>query len=298
MAQRDSPHPSPRPYGGSRWARFFAGPTSVPIRARGLATCHNVTCHPDGSITSTAAGTATGVVLRAGPGVPLGDFLTQELPGIFGYFASAPQAAQLIGPAPTAPQNTVLGRLGLPASAPLTGPEAFAALLTSAPASPHAAPADPECLAMLAKLRAPATACVPAAVGILPAVEAPIALHNRVTVAAWLRAHRVQILTPDTANFDATAAACAAATLAILADTHQSGLLGLLPPGTRVLEICPEGCATGQVRALCAALGLPWSLFLATPPRYPVLEPLPFAAQALLSYEIPIASLRTALAAL
>ncbi len=157
---------------------------------------------------------------------------------------------------------------------------------------------EPESLEMLKRLRAAAAATVPCSVAMLPTAPQRFTLNNCASLSGFLRARRFTLVAPESTPSTATAALLARATLVLLADPGDAGLLGLCPPGTKVLEIAPEGWTTSHTRALCAALGLNWHLFLATPLSYPLLGTLPFGARTPLSYEVPLGALGQTLAAL
>ena len=169
-------------------------------------------------------------------------------------------------------------------------------MLAARAAQAHAAPADADYLALMALLRDPPAANVPAPVALLPAASGPqrFALRNRASLTAWLRARHFTLLDPEPRISRRPLPPwrkqrwCSSPTL-------QAGLLGLCPPETQVLEIAPEGWAGAKTRALCDALGLRWNLFLAEPPAYPVLRALPLGATCALSYEVKLAALGRAL---
>jgi hypothetical protein len=239
------------------------------------------------------ASPATAFAVPAGPDVPAGRFLSHILPGIHKFSAEMP-GAKLAGPALTPGQHDLLERLGWGGRyITLTTAMRFAALFTVTPGFDAAAFAS-----LLARLR-PAQATPPASMlAILPEGEQRFSLRNRSSLMAWFRARRVAVLPSEMVSFAARAEALAGAGQVFLADEAQAGLLGLCAPGTKVLELAPEGWVSGEVRAICEAAGLEWNLFLGTAPRYPVLQPPPFGAATALSYEIPIGPLGKTLAAL
>ncbi len=282
----------PVPHGGSKWAALYAGPRLAPApeTAGGFEIHENVELAPDGSI-SAATGPADPrrvYWLAGGPDISLGRFLSETLPGL-------PPDAPLVGGKLTQSQARILQVLGrLPNFQRLAAPQNFAAVLTAASAAGGAALA-----AVTAALRpAEIVPGAPSIVAILPAlggVGRKFALRNRASVAAWLRARRATLAAPDEAPFNVTAELLAAATLVLLADPEQTGLLGLLAPGTRVVEIAPEGWVSSTARSLCAAFGLKYDIFLAGPPSYPLMTALPFGAPAMMSYDVSIAQLHRAL---
>jgi hypothetical protein len=291
------------PYGGSRWGRFFAGPKTGEMRDYEITRHQNAVCLPDGTVRADAGGLAVEdaavFALAAGPAVTLGRFLTAALPGIAAALPDYPAAA-LAGAALTPAQRGVLARLGLVERyLPLGGPQGFAQVLSCGRLPERAAPVAERILPLMARLRAPAAMRVPCTVAVLPAMSGQrFALRNRASLSAWLRARRVVLLAPESEPFEDTAALLARATHVLLADARDAGLLGLCAPGAKVLEVAPEGWASGRVRALSEVFGLRWSLFLATPPSYALLRPPPFGAGAPLSYEIPIPALGQALSTL
>ena len=255
---------------------MFAGPRDITIRGREIIAHPNATCLPDGGIGQEEAASPpaheTVFPLAAGRCVALGDFCAAVLPGILAAHAVLARAAGLWGRRSHAAQHSVLARLGIAhAYRVLTEPASFATVLAARAAQDYAAPADADYLALMAALRDPPAANVPAPVAILPAAagQKRFALRNRASLAAWLRARHFTLLEPDTEDFAQTAPTLAQATLVLLAEPEQAGLLGLCPPETQVLEIAPEGWAGAKTRALCDALGLRWNLFLARSARLP-----------------------------
>ena len=301
LAERHYLRGKTRPLGGSARAFLYAGPRAITIRGREIIAHPNATCLPDGGIgldESTAPLVHETVFpLAAGRGVALGDFCASALPGILAAQPFWP-GSRLVGAALTPAQHSVLARLGIAhAYRVLTEPASFATVLAARAAQAYAAPADVDYLALMDLLRNPPAANVPAPVALLPAASGQkrFALRNRASLAAWLRARHFTLLEPDTEDFAQTASTLAQATLVLLAEPEQAGLLGLCPPETQVLEIAPEGWAGAKTRALCDALGLRWNLFLADPPAYPVLRALPLGASCALSYEVKLAALGRAL---
>lgn len=278
--------------GGSKWSRLFAGPPAAVLPGYRVNRFTSAICRPDGEVDffGDAGVEAQGAVfaLAAGPYVPLGQFIAARLPAILAALPDH-EGARLAGAALTAAQHGVLARLGLAQNyETLSAPCRFAeALVCRREAGDGAALAE-----LSRRLRDPPARDVPALAAILPDPAAErFSLRNRTSLAAWLRARGAALLDPDDDPFTQTAAAMARASALVIADPSQAGLLTLCPPGTQVLEIAPEGWAGTDIRSLCAALNLPWRLFLAPPPRYPLSEPLPFSALRVLSYEIPIAPL-------
>ena len=278
--------------GGSKWSRCFAGPRRISRPGYAVHSVASAVCRPDGNIDARSAAATvdagTAFPLAGGPAIPLGMFIAAQLPGILAALKLHPGAC-IAGAELTPVQGSVLTRLGLAqAYETLAAPRRFAEALIC-----HRAPGTgTELTALAARLCDPPTRDVPAIAAILPDPDTErFALRNRSSLAAWLRARRATLLNPDDDPFEHTAATLARASALVIADPSQAGLLTLCPPGTQILEIAPEGWAGTEIRSLCAALNLPWRLFLAPPPRYPLSEPLPFSALRVLSYEIPIAPL-------
>jgi hypothetical protein len=284
------------PYGGSKWAAYFGAPLQFSAPPSVLQRHEQAVCGVDGRLAEAVAAEAlpfTAFAVPAGPDVPAGRFLSHVLPGIDRFCLEVP-GARLAGPALTAGQHDLLERLGWQGRyLTLSAPARFAAVFTVTPGFDAAAFAS-----LVARLR-PAQAASPAhSLAILPAGEQRFSLRNRSSLTAWFRARRVAVLPAEMVSFAARAEALAGAGQVFLADASQAGLLGLCAPGTKVLELAPEGWVSGEVRAICEAAGLAWNLFLGTAPLYPVLQPPPFGAATALSYEIPIGPLGKTLASL
>lgn len=295
--------PRVKPFGGSKWAALFAGPRAAPLAPRSVQAQAPGYLQADGTI-------AGGVPEDAMPGgecvfwlptghhVPLGSLLTDILPSWRAAARDLPELP-LSGPAPSAAEAGLLAALDLQDRfLTVTAPCRFERLLAAAPLPPYVAPADDDALALMARLRPPAQPGAPAGVAILPRGTQRFWLRNQSSVAAWLRARRISVLDPDHDDFSHTAALLSAATLVLLADPGQAGLLAFCQPQTRIVELAPEGWAGARTRTLCAALGLTWRLFLGGPPTYPVSAPLPFGAPAPMAYELSILLLNKALSLL
>jgi hypothetical protein len=294
-----------RLHGGSKWGHLFCGPRGAPPREMETVLHLNAICLPDGSIAEVGDSEEGGEVfaetafpLRAGAGVTLGQFLAGALPGIMAQRASWP-SGRLACAAPTPQQRDILRRLGLlDGYVALAQPVRFRLVVGQAGTPPRPAPANPAMLAMLEQLRA-AGGHAARRIAILPNREREaLTLRNRASLTAWLRARRITVIDPEKMPFEATAAALAEASLLILADAAQAGLVGLCHAYTKVLEIAPEGFVGMTAREICHAQSIDWSLVLGSAPSYPLLQPLAFGARVPLSYEIPINVLHTALTAL
>jgi hypothetical protein len=287
--------PYEAPYGGSKWAGYFGAPLQYEAAPSVLQRHGHAVCGVDGHLAeaATEASPDTALAVQAGAAVPTGRFLSHVLPGISQFIAAEP-AGKLAGPALTFGQQEFLARLGwLEHYVQLTAPMRFAALYTATPGF------DAGVFATLAaELRPQAAPKQPHMLAILPGGYEKFSLRNRASLTAWMRARRIVLLPSELASFEARGAALAGAGLVFLADAAQAGLLGLCAPGTKVLELAPEGWVSGEVRAICTAAGLAWNLFLGTAPAYPVLAPASFGAMTALSYEIPIGPLGKTLAAL
>jgi len=291
------------PLGGSKWAPFFAGARAAPVAPRALELLEPGYLNADGTPAATppeAAETALAAAMGVptGGAVPLGTLLTDILPA-FAAAAPALPGVQLAGPAPSPAEAGLLAALGLSdAFVALPGPARAERLLVPAAPTPHAAPTDAAAMALLARLRPPAQPGAPAGLAILPHPGQRFSLRNQASVAAWLRARRIAVLDPDASDYAALAAQLGAATLVLIAEPAQAGLLALCQPGTRIVEIAAEGWAGARTRTLCAALDLPWWLFLGAPPSYPLSTALPFGAPTPMAFELSIAALNKALSLL
>jgi hypothetical protein len=120
-------------------------------------------------------------------------------------------------------------------------------------------------------------------------------LVNRASLTAWLRAKRFAVIEPERLKLPELIGYFAAAPLVLLADSRQAGLLGLCHPGTKILEIAPEGWLSAEAHYLSTVFGLDWRPFLAAPPSYPLRGTLPFGSLVPCSYEISIRELALAL---
>jgi len=276
------------PRGGSKWARQFGGPREVRVAGPGTVTLRNAWIDPDGGI-GAADGEVAGktvFALPAGGGVSLGQFLA-------GPLNLAPPEVALCGPALTARQTDVLARLGrLRDYIPVAAPMGFAGVMAAADATGCVPGAYVRPL--MDRLRGPRASG--GAIAILPARESErFCLANRASVAAWLRARRVEVVEPEGMRLAELAARLAGAEAVLLADAGQAGLLGLCHPGTKVLEVAPEGWLGGAARCLSAMFGLNWTPFLATAPSYTLQGGLPFGSLVACSYEIAIRALSEAM---
>ena len=284
------------PLGGSAWAKFFTGPKNIPICDFTPQAHPDAICLPDGavSLADTPADTRAEIALAlpAGPGISLAAFIGTSLPGVMAARIKW-DVRELVGPNPTPAQAVALERCVFNARhRVLHRPTRFSLLLTLPEPPENAAPVGQEFIALTARLHEPVESYVPFTLAILPPeANQKFTLGNRTSLLAWLRARRIELLTPESSPFEDTARLMARATRVLLLDPRQAALLGLCNPRTKVLEVAPEGWASGRARALCDALGLEWRIFLATPPFYPLLRPLPFGTITLLSYEVPIKSL-------
>jgi hypothetical protein len=301
-ARRPRP-PRIAPLGGSKWAPLFAGARQAPVAPRRLDLHAPGYLNADGSAASSAPETApielaAAMGLPTGGVLPLGTLLTDILPAVV-MAAQALPALQLAGPTPTAAEAGLLDALGLAgAFVALDGPARAERLLVPGAIPAHEAPTDAAALTLLARLRPPAQPGAPAGLALLPQPGQRFSLRNQASVSAWLRARRIAILDPDGGDYAPLAAQLGAATLVLIAEPAQAGLLALCQPGTRVVEIAPEGWARARIRTLCAALDLPWRLFLGAAPTYPVSTALPFGAPTAMAFELSIAALNKALSLL
>jgi hypothetical protein len=233
-------------------------------------------------------------MLEAGANVSLGRFLTGALALL------DPPAAELevCGAALTGQQGEVLRKLNLFSRySVLNAPTSFRTVIRASPAAESAVP-GPHIRGVAEKLRSGA-AMTDARIAILPARETErFSLANRASLNAWLRAKKVTVIEPETMALKTFSDTLAAASVLILADPDQAGLLGLCSPGAKILEIAPEGWLGAQARCVADIFGLAYTPFLATAPSYPLLGSIPFGARVPLAYEIPIRALARTLDAL
>lgn len=242
------------------------------------------TLHPDGQITphQPEAGLREQTVfaVAAGDASSIGQFLAG------GLSLALTLTHPICGPPLTPRQTDLLARLGrLRDYIPITQPQSFRAVLTPNPAAvlPLRQSAD-----RLRVAPAPQTDHI----AILPVRETEkFCLANRASVSAWLRARKFTIIDPETLLLADLLTRLASASLVLLADPRQAGLLGLCYPGCKILEIAPDGWLGAQARSLSTIFGLTWSAFIASPPTYPLRGALPFGSLVPCSYEIPIRDL-------
>jgi hypothetical protein len=273
------------PRGGSKWGHRFGWAKIVTVSGADVLRWEPATVHPDGTVTEGGPATETRdeivFSLAAGEKISLGRFLT-------GGLACVPEGAVCGGAALTPSQAEVMRRLGFFAGyITLSAPARFRAVLAAAAADVP----GPHIKGIADRLRRK-TPISGTAVAILPPRETEkFALTNRASLTAWLRARKITVIDPETMNLDALAECLAAAGIVVLADSEQSGLLGLCSPGAKILEIAPEGWLGVQARWLAEIFGLRWTAFFASAPGYPVVGELPFGALVPLSYDVPIRAL-------
>jgi hypothetical protein len=297
-AAESLPLPRVMPLGGSKWARFYAGPTAVAVTAPDLIALENTVIAADGGITSAeesleACATANNTPvfwLEAGERISLGQFLV----GASNIALQLPTYHRLAGPTLTARQTDVLARLGrLRDYAPITAPMSFHRVVFARFRA--GAVAGPVVRFVADQLRVGAEA-PGAPVAVLPVRQFErFGLVNRASLTAWLRAKRFVIVEPERVKLAETLELFAAAPVVLLADPRQAGLLGLCNPGTKVLEIAPEGWLDATGHYFSTLFGLYWQPFLACPPSYSLRGALPFGSLVPCSYEIPIRELALAL---
>ncbi len=301
-ARRPRP-PRVAPFGGSKWAAFFAGPREAPLARRPLQSQEPGYLQVDGTIAggvpeAAVAGGDAVFWMPTGNHMALGRLLTDILPAWRAASRDLP-ALPLSGPALSTAEAGLLAALDLQDRfLTMTTPCRFERLIAAETLPAHLAPADPDALALMERLRPPAQPGAPAGVAILPRGTHRFWLRNQSSVAAWLRARRIAVIDPDHDEFSHTASLLSAATLVLLAEPAQAGLLAFCQPQTRIVELAPEGWAGASTRTLCAALDLNWRLFLGGPPTYPLSAPLPFGAPAPMAYELSILLLNKALSLL
>jgi hypothetical protein len=291
--------PGVAPMGGSKWAASFCRDRVVVFRSAAAVGSENAVVHPDGRVAEATEGSIgrdeTVAALPAGEMVGLGQFLIGPL-NMLPPESAVPETwpPRFCGLPLTPRQTDVLARLGrLRGYVAIDSPQKFRRVL-HLPASPGVL-AVPVIRPLADLLRAPA---VPrsGAIAILPTRgHEKFALANRASLTAWLRAKRVAILDPETMRLADLAASLAAASLVILADPRQAGLLGLCHPGAKLIEIAPEGWLGVEGRLLSQGFGLEWLPFLAAAPSYTLRGALPFGSLVPCSYEISIRDLAHAL---
>jgi hypothetical protein len=290
--------PRMRPFGGSKWARFFAGPARAARVVHHASLHENAVLMPDGRL----AGAEMPVLktseenvfaVAAGPQMPLGLFLSAVLPALHRH-VPASFGYRLAGPQPAAAQWEILDRLGWGGRyITVTTPQRFAKILLTGTALDVVTYAP-----LMSRLRA-GPGALTGAVAILPDHTGQrFSLRNRASLVGWLRARHIPQLNPAALTFDSLAAALAGAKLVLLADPAQAGLLGLCHPGAMVLEIAPEGWVGSTTRAIAEGVGLNWQIFLGSAPTYPVTAPAAFGAMGAMGYDVAIGALGRALAAL
>jgi len=281
------------PAGGSKWAHCFAGPARAIASHGQIIHRAGAVVHPNGEVFDDGAASDerdTAVfALAAGEGISLGRFLAGPLAA--GFAAESGRRFEYCGARLSARQAEVLRKLGkADGYVQLQGPARFRSVITEIQGSPASA-VGPHMRALADRLRAPPGAG-DRRLAILPVRETErFSLTNRASLTAWLRAKKVEVVEPEAMPLDATAASLAAASLIILSDPEQAGLLGLCAPGAKILEIAPEGWLGATARCVCQIFGLNWTPFLANAPAYPLLTAIPFGARVPLSYDIPIRAL-------
>jgi hypothetical protein len=281
------------PAGGSKWAHCFAGPVRVTVSDGQIITRPGAVVHPNGEVSEDDPAReqveSDVFPLPAGDEISLGRFLGGPLAASIA--AGGGRQFNYCGVRLSLRQTEVLQKLGKAAGyVQLDVPARFRSVISQSPATPPNA-AGPHVRALADRLRAPAAARN-RRLAILPRRETErFSLTNRASLTAWLRAKKIEVIEPETMPLDATAAALAAASLILLADPGQSGLLSLCAPGAKILEIAPEGWLGANARCLCQIFDLQWIPFLANAPAYPLLAAIPFGARVPLSYDIPIRAL-------
>jgi hypothetical protein len=289
--------PPVRPLGGSKWAGFFAGSTSVRVGEAATTIVENALIHADGRVSDAddeaLAGEGGAVfVLDAGEAVSLGQFLT----GPLSIALERVESQRLAGPVLTPRQTDVLARLGrLRDYTPVTAPKSYQKVISAR--LPDGALPGPAVRLVADRLRQPAGA-PGSAIAVLPVRQFErFGLVNRASLTAWLRAKRFTVVEPERLKLAELVELFAAAPVVLLADPRQAGLLGLCHPGTKILEIAPEGWLGAAGHYFSTLFGLIWQPFLADPPSYPLRSALPFGSLVPCSYEIPIRELAAALQA-
>jgi hypothetical protein len=290
--------PQVQPLGGSKWARFYAGlplrraEPVIKIEMDAVIDADGRVSRPDESGEPLLSADETVFALEAGEGTSLGQFLS----GSLNIALQSPDLDHLAGPALSPRQTDVLARLGrLRGYVPVTAPRAFRRVI-SADFVPGTAP-GPSVRFVADKLRLPVQA-QGAAIAILPVRQFErFGLVNRASLTAWLRAKRFTVVEPERSKLSELLELFAAAPVVLLVDPRQVGLLGLCNPGTKIVEIAPEGWLSATGHYLSTMFGLAWQPFLAAAPSYPLRGALPFGSLVPCSYEISIRELALALRA-
>jgi hypothetical protein len=293
MSDQPSPHildlPPVQPEGGSKWARFYAGPRTATLATVEFLQVANAVVHPNGRVAqddpAVVEDDAAVFALLAGRAVTIGQFLTGPLAAAY----EAKRQAIFCGASLSPRQTEVMAKLGfLRGYVALNAARRFSEVTTAA--FTQGAP-GPYVRKLADSVRG-RPAGEPMRLAILPRREGEkFCLTNRASLTAWLRAKQVCVIEPETTRLSELQSLLARASLVILADPSQSGLLGLCAPGAKILEIAPEGWLGVDGRVMATLFGLEWSAFLAAPPSYPLQGALPFGSLVPCSYEVPIRDL-------
>jgi hypothetical protein len=288
--------PQLQPLGGSKWARFYTGAALrraepvINIQADSVIDALGRISRIDESPEPLLPADETVFSLEAGEGTALGQFLT----GPLNIALQSGDFDHLAGPALSPRQTDVLARLGrLRDYMAMTAPRAFRQVI-SVDFPTDSAP-GPAVRLVADRLRVPVQS-QSAAIAVLPVRQFErFALVNRASLTVWLRAKRFTVVEPERVKLSELLELFGAAPAVLLADPRQAGLLGLCNPGTKILEIAPEGWLSATGRYLSSMFGLAWQAFLAAPPSYPLRGALPFGSLVPCSYEISIRELALAL---
>ncbi|HQT66870.1 MAG: hypothetical protein B7Z78_10875 [Rhodospirillales bacterium 20-60-12] len=240
----------------------------------------------------------TAIALDAGPLISQSAFLLHALPLPWLLASLAPQA-RLAGAALTPFQIEVLRCGGkLRSYLPLEAPACFQTVigLEVAPRGQVSRFIRPcyEALRFMA-----GDAAGPAKLALLAPDHGQVArLRNRSSLTAWLRAMGFEIFDETGRDVEQTIRRMAAARDIVILGEDYAGYLGFCDPAARVIEICPEGWAGTLNRSLCRIFALDWHLCVASAVTYPLSSGLPFGSRHMAFYDIDIARLARALAAL
>jgi hypothetical protein len=278
----------PVAYGGGKWRGGFMPAPDLTGQAARPDILQDAAVDQDGAVTDQpdhAEALPLHVVPLRGVSALLGEWLLDVL--MKSAWISANQGYRLCSPALSPVQAEILRRLGQDDYINLAAPARFARLarfeLMKRPPETITAPA--------AALRGTAPASG-GRVAILPQHASEMfTLANRASLAAWLRAKRFSLPEPEAMSFEDLAATLSAAGTIMLADPRQAGLIALCQPGTKVIDIAPDGWRGTACQYLCKLFDLNWIPCDAGPLSYKLLTALPFGSRVPLSYEVPIGDL-------
>jgi hypothetical protein len=279
--------PFPVAYGGGKWRGGLMPAPDLSAQTAQPDVLDHAAVDAAGALMDQAdhaeASPLHAVPMRAG--ALLGEWLLDVL--VKSAWIAANQGYRLCGPALSPVQADILRRLGQNDYISLAAPARFARLAHFEPIK-----RPPETIAALAAALRGTAPASQGRVAILPQHATEMfTLANRASLAAWLRAKRFSLPEPEAMSFDDLAAALSAAGTVMLADPRQAGLIALCRPGTKVIDIAPDGWRGTACRYLCKLFDLTWIPCDAGPLSYKLLTALPFGSRVPLSYEVPIGDL-------